>query len=190
MNTDYFTRRRFIASVGALIAGVTPIASSRVFASSGSRPAAEQDSSISASDYCPESEELVFLTLINNYRKANGLSSLKLSRTLGAAADHHSRDMAGKNYFSHTLANGRSWSTNIKDHGYTASGTIAENIAAGQRSASATFDQWRNSSPHRVNMLSSSYTAIGIGRASKSTSTYRYYWTTTFGGKFDSAPSC
>ncbi len=190
MNPNRFSRRRFVASMGAILGALTPLASSRVLASSGNRPDPEQEAAISASDYCPEAEELAFLTLINNYRKANGLGSLKLSRTLGAAADHHSRDMASKNYFSHTLANGRSWSTNIKDHGYTASGTIAENIAAGQRSASATFDQWRNSSPHRKNMLSSSYTAIGIGRASKSTSTYRYYWTTTFGGKFDASPSC
>src|SRR5215211_1221716 len=130
------------------------------------------------------------LSLINSYRKSKGLSSLRLSRTLGAAAEHHSIDMARNNYFSHTLSNGTSWSQNILNHGYTASGTIGENIAAGYSSAQATFDQWRGSSVHRQNMLNSNFRAIGIGRASRSTSRYGWYWTTTFGGRFDASPSC
>jgi uncharacterized protein YkwD len=144
----------------------------------------------SVSGYCPVGEELTLLTLINNYRKANGRSSLRISRTLGAAAEHHSVDMAKSNYFSHTLANGTSWSTNIKNHGYTASSSIGENIAAGHTTAKDTFTQWRNSSGHNANMLSSTYRAIGIGRAYQSSSKYDFYWTTTFGGTFDAAPSC
>lgn len=38
---------------------------------------------------------------------------------------------------------------------------------------------------HNANMLSASYTAIGIGRAYSSTSQYGWYWTTTFGGVQD-----
>jgi uncharacterized protein YkwD len=143
-----------------------------------------------ASRYCPSGEELVFLELINAYRADNGLGALLISRTLGAAAEHHSQDMARYNYFSHTLANGRSWSTNIRSHGYDRSAAIAENIAAGYRTAAKTFEQWRNSSGHNRNMLSSRYTAIGIGRASKRGTRYTYYWTTTFGSTFDAGPLC
>ena len=39
-------------------------------------------------------------------------------------------------------------------------------------------------------MLSSNFKAIGIGRAYKSTSTYKWYWTADFGGYRDAAVSC
>lgn len=131
------------------------------------------------------------LSQINAYRKANGKGSLRLSRTLGAAAEHHSRDMAAHNIFSHTLSNGTTWIQNIANHGYPSTNTYrAENIAAGHSSATDTFTQWRNSSGHRANMLNGVYKAIGIGRAYSSTSTYKWYWTTTFGSVVDSTISC
>src|SRR4051812_47977016 len=67
--------------------------------------------------YSPDSEECAFLTIINSYRKSQGLGSLALSVSLGAAAEHHSQDMVTHNYFSHTLYNGSSWSTNILNYG-------------------------------------------------------------------------
>jgi uncharacterized protein YkwD len=184
------SRRQFAALALAPIAG---LAAKRVPAAlAGPAPTlvAPAAGGISASSYCPDSQEKYFLSLINTYRKSKGLATLQISRTLGAAAEHHSVDMATKNYFSHTLAGGTSWATNIVNHGYTASGTMAENIAAGNSTAQAVFDQWKNSSGHNANMLNASYRAIGIGRASSSTSRYGWYWTTTFGGKFDSGPSC
>jgi uncharacterized protein YkwD len=144
----------------------------------------------SASSYCPDAEELAFLKLINDYRKANGKSPLALVRALGGAAEHHSVDMATNNYFSHTLKNGTSWSQNMKDHGYSYNTYRGENIAAGNSSAQATFNQWKASSPHKANMLNSNFKAIGIGRAYKSTSTYKWYWTTTFGGYVSTGVSC
>ena len=145
----------------------------------------------SASEYCTDSQETKFLSLINSYRASKGLSKLALSRTLGAAAEHHSKDMARYNYFSHTLRGGIAWSTNITNHGYRSSATMGENIAAGHSSAEDTFQQWKNSPGHNKNMLNPNFRAIGIGRASKSTSRYGWYWTTTFGGAQDSgAPRC
>lgn len=184
------SRRRLLAAASASLAAIGLRTVPATIA--GPAPASRrlEVASTSASNYCADSQEAKFLALINAYRKANGLGSLKLSRTLGAAADHHSVDMARNNYFSHTLLNGSSWSQNIRDHGYSASGTMAENIAAGNSSAQATFDQWRRSSGHNRNMLSPNFQAIGIGRSRNSNSRYGWYWTTTFGGKFDSGPSC
>jgi uncharacterized protein YkwD len=146
--------------------------------------------STTAAEYSPDAEECSFLAKINAYRAAtnSNLAPLTLLRTLGAAADHHSIDMANHNYFSHTLYDGTTWSQNIKNHGYDyiALGTSAgENIAAGTNSATAdaVFTQWKTSSTHNANMLSSSFKAIGIGRAYNAGSTYDWYWTTTFGGK-------
>ncbi|MEA2512697.1 MAG: hypothetical protein QOJ59_2184 [Thermomicrobiales bacterium] len=130
------------------------------------------------------------LAKINAYRKSKGKSALALSRTLGAAADHHSREMASKNYFSHTLRGGVTWSQNITNHGYPKNTYRAENIAAGNSDAAKTFTQWKNSSGHNKNMLSSDYKAIGIGRAGSSGSDYKWYWTTTFGSTVDSKVAC
>lgn len=145
---------------------------------------------ITAAGYCADAEERAFLTLINNYRAQNGRAPLRLTKTLAAAADHHSADMASKNYFSHTLSGGVTWSQNIANHGYTYSTYKAENIAAGSATALQTFTQWKNSSGHRANMLNANFKAIGIGRAYGAASTYKWYWTTTFGGYQDAAVTC
>jgi uncharacterized protein YkwD len=144
-----------------------------------------QPSFTAASDYCAEPEELAFLTLINNYRAQNGLQPLVLTQTLGAASEHHSVDMAINNYFSHILFDGTTWSDNMTNHGYTYNTARGENIAAGYTTASAVFDAWKSSAGHNANMLSSSYNAIGIGFAINLTATYRWYWTTDFGGYVD-----
>jgi uncharacterized protein YkwD len=145
---------------------------------------------IKPSQYCPDSQELAVLDLINELRASKGLDPLRLSRTLGAAAEYHSRDMAAADYFSHDLSDGRSWSENIRDHGYDASTPIGENIAAGFSSAEDVFEQWLSSSTHLENMLSDRFAAIGIARAHNADSTFGWYWTTTFGGVEDEEPSC
>jgi uncharacterized protein YkwD len=137
------------------------------------------------SHYCADAQEVAFLQKINTYRVGKGLPKLRLTQTLGAAADHHSVDMARNNYFSHTLSGGISWEKNIANHGYPSNTTRGENIAAGNATASATFTQWRNSPPHNANMTSGSFRAIGIGRAYDASSTYGWYWTTTFGSTAD-----
>ena len=146
--------------------------------------------STSAAEYSPNGEECRFLAVINQYRAESNsdLPPLTLLRSLGAAADHHATDMANHNYFDHTLSDGTTWSQNIINHGYdfNALGAGAgENLAAGTNSATAdaVFTQWRNSSRHNANMLSSDFKAIGIGRAYNSGAKYDWYWTTTFGGK-------
>jgi uncharacterized protein YkwD len=183
--------RRQLLSVGIVAtAALRPASRPHVDAAPESAVLEVRSIDTTASAYCAIGEELTLLKLINDHRKRNGRSALSLSRTLGAAAEHHSVDMAKRNYFSHTLANGVSWSSNIRNHGYKASGTIGENIAAGHRMAKETFAQWRNSSGHNRNMLNPNFRAIGIGRAYQSASRYDFYWTTTFGASFDAGPLC
>jgi len=140
-----------------------------------------------AADYCAEPEELAFLKLINDYRAQNGLGPLVLSQTLGAASEYHSIDMATQNYFSHNLKDGTTWDQNIRNFGYTYSTALGENIAAGYETAASVFAAWKASAGHNANMLTSSYGAIGIGRAYNAGATYRWYWTTDFGGYVDAA---
>lgn len=138
-----------------------------------------------------DAEEQSFLTLINNYRAMNGLGTLAACISLNRAAQGHSEDMRDNDYFSHTgLNNSTPWDRSCDacfDLGCGPSTAMAENIAAGNSGAQATFDQWKNSPGHNANMLDGSFTMIGIGRATGG-GTYGVYWTNVFAGTDE--PSC
>ena len=137
-----------------------------------------------------DSEELAFCQLINNYRAQYGLPPLQASTPLNSAADWFSTDMATKNYSSsnHIDSQGRGPAERMLDFGYPANSTqTGENIAGGNSTASATFDQWRSSPSHDRNMRDPNFKVIGIGRAFDSASVYEWYWTTDFGGFIDSS---
>lgn len=132
-----------------------------------------------------DAEERVFLEQINAHRAQNGRQPVQVSVDLTAAADFHSKDLASKNYFSHTSQNGKSPFDRMCDAGYCASTWKAENIAAGSEGGVAVFGQWKGSAGHNQNMLAAEAKVIGIGRAFDAASTYKWYWTTTFGGFVD-----
>jgi uncharacterized protein YkwD len=69
----------------------------------------------------------------------------------------------------------------MDEAGYQGNGAKGENIAAGYSSAQAAFDAWRKSSGHDANTRYGSYRSVNSGVYYDSSSTCRYYWTTTFG---------
>ncbi len=166
----------FVAGAFNLVGVVTPVL-----------PGTARDvGAESAAGYNPDSEECRFLRLINDFRHRHGRPKLTLLETLGAAAVHHSEDMAEHDYWNdrHYLEGERmSWEKNIRVHNYD-DGPIGENILAGTNQALApkALDTWQKSPGHRENMLRGDFRTIGIGRAYKRSSTYDWYWTTTFGG--------
>jgi uncharacterized protein YkwD len=141
-----------------------------------------------------DSEQAAFLTLINNYRKQNGVGPLQISGTLQNSSQWMSVDMATKNYFSHTDSLGRDPFVRMAAFGYPPS-TQGENLAAGNADAQNTFNQFLTACDadgsgtctygHRENMRNGAYTVIGIARAYNASSTYRWYWTTDFGSIVD-----
>ena len=147
--------------------------------------------------YCAGAPELQFLKLINNYRADHGLGKLDLGQHIGAAAQHHSKDMAARNYLDHTtLGKRKGPKQRLIAHDYAADKTAwSENIYAGYGvkngvdlgSAQGAFKWWKASPDHNANMLNPNFVVIGIDRASNSTAKYRNYWTTTFGGARDTA---
>lgn len=141
---------------------------------------------MTAAEAALDAEEKAFLTLINNYRVANGRQPLKISYYLTRPSAWKSKHLGENSYFAHDdTPIGRSWSTRVRDCGYTYSTAIGENIAAGYTTAAAVFAGWQGSPGHNSNMLSTSYTAIGVGRHFVSGSPYGWYWTTVFGGVDD-----
>lgn len=133
---------------------------------------------------CVDAEELALLTLINDYRKANGVGPLVLSSPLSTAAKAHSQDMATKNYFSHDGLDGSGPQQRMKAAGYTGN-LWGENIVAGHEDAAGAIAWWKGSPGHNANMLNPNWKAIGIGRAFDANSQFGWYWTTTFGDKVD-----
>lgn len=100
--------------------------------------------------------------LVNVERQKNGLNPLELDAELSKVARLKSQDMATKGYFSHTSPTYGSPFDMMKQFGikYSAAG---ENIAMGQPTAEAVVKAWMNSEGHRANILSKSFTKIGVG---------------------------
>ncbi len=115
--------------------------------------------------------------LVNQIRVKNGLKELKINWQLSRVARYKSMDMRDKGYFSHQSPTYGSPFDMMKSFGISYR-TAGENIAKGQRTPQAVVDAWMNSSGHRANILSSSYTEIGVGHVSQGN-----IWTQMFIGK-------
>jgi uncharacterized protein YkwD len=136
-----------------------------------------------AAVYAPDAEELAFLSLLNAYRAEQHDGHLSLQHQLGAAAKHHSQDMADNNYVSHTLSNGDSPLKNIERYGYDGFVYWGEVIAAGFETGEQAIHALKTSPEHDKMMRSKHFTQTGIGRAYNAASEYGWYWTITFGDK-------
>lgn len=145
-----------------------------------------------------DSEEQLFLNLINQYRQENGLGVLATNTQLQNATGWMSADMGINNYFSHCDMQGLGPAPNpcpdpclnpcrdpfqrMSDFGYNYNVWKGENIAAGTSSAQLAFDLWKASAGHNANMLSANYTVTGIDRSYTASSAFGWYWTNDFGG--------
>lgn len=132
-----------------------------------------------------DSEEQIMLKMINDYRAQNGLGRLAVSAALTRVADWMGTDMSTKNYFSHNDSLGRDPFVRMAAFGYTYPTTKGENLAAGYNDAARTFNQWKTSPGHNAAMLNGAFKVIGLGRIYGANSTYKWYWTTEFGGHVD-----
>lgn len=114
--------------------------------------------------------------LVNAQRAQNGLKPLSENWELSRVARYKSEDMARNRYFSHESPTYGSPYQMMRAFGLTYR-SAGENIAYGQRTPAAVVSAWMNSSGHRANILSSSYTQIGVGYYESGN-----YWTQMFIG--------
>ncbi|MDD6308192.1 MAG: stalk domain-containing protein [Clostridia bacterium] len=126
-----------------------------------------------------ESDEKRVLTLVNQYRAEAGLAPLVWDDTLAKVAASHSKDMANRNYFSHTTPEGLSPFDRMEKMGVTYR-TAGENIAAGMRTPEDVMEQWMNSPGHYANIMNANYKRLGVGIAKGGS--YGVYWTQNFAG--------
>ncbi len=104
---------------------------------------------------------------------------LTLDTRLNAAAQGHARDMAANDYFDHTGRDGSNVGDRVTRQGYAWS-AVGENIAAGQQTAEEVMRAWLDSPGHCSNIMSGSYTELGVGLATNSASRYGIYWAQNF----------
>ena len=114
----------------------------------------------------------------NVERARHGLPALTVDARLGAAAQDHSDDMVRRAFFSHDNPDGAQVWDRALARGYRYR-KVAENIAAGQRSAAEVVAGWMDSPGHRANILDRELTQIGVGHALGGS--YGTTWTQVFG---------
>ena len=114
----------------------------------------------------------------NAERARHGLRPLAVDARLTAAAQAHSADMVRRGFFAHESPDGRQVWDRASAAGY-AYRKVAENIAAGQRTAEEVVRGWMGSPGHRANILDGDLTQLGVGRADGGS--YSVYWTQVFG---------
>jgi len=104
---------------------------------------------------------------------------LTYNANLRTAAYDHSRDMAVRNYFSHTNPDGLSPFQRMTNAGYTGWTTAGENIAAGQTTPEQVVQGWLQSPGHCANIMNARFRELGVGYYAGGS--YRHYWTQNFG---------
>jgi len=122
-------------------------------------------------------QENEVIRLVNVERAKVGLPALKANWQLSRVARYKSADMANKGYFSHNSPTYGTPFQMMENFGLRFS-AAGENIAYGQRTPEEVMRDWMNSPGHRNNILSRSFTEIGVGLAKNKNGVC--YWTQQF----------
>lgn len=108
---------------------------------------------------------------VNQQRAANGVGPLVHDTRLDAIAQQWADQMASQQQMVHSTD---AWRAARMPAGWTWNG---ENIAFGFPDAGSVMTAWMNSPGHKTNILSTHYTAIGVGYNARGN-----YWVQTFAG--------
>lgn len=98
----------------------------------------------------------------NEFRTEVGQAPLTLDETLTKAAMVRAIEMAYSDKFSHERPDGNMCYYIMRDFGQDIYG-VGENIASRQRNAKEVSYAWKGSQGHYENMISASFTRIGVG---------------------------
>ncbi|RAI39518.1 CAP domain-containing protein [Rhodoplanes roseus] len=112
-------------------------------------------------------------SMISGYRRNNGLGAVTLDPVLMRLAEEQAQAMAAKNKLDHNV--GRDFKTRMSSSGFDAAMAV-ENVSAGYHTLAEAFSGWRDSPPHRANMLAKDATRMGIGAVYAPNTKYRVFW--------------
>jgi uncharacterized protein YkwD len=110
-------------------------------------------------------------SMLSDYRRNNGLPAVTVDPALMTIAEQQARSMVTRD----RVSAGGSLTTRLRKAGYR-SKTAAENVSAGYYTLAEAFSGWRDSPPHRQNMLLKGATRIGIAAIYSPNSKYKVFW--------------
>ena len=123
-------------------------------------PAAELDATTAAS-------------MISGYRQNNGLGAVTVDPALMQMAQAQAQSMATRDKVENEAK--AAFAKRMKAAGFD-SKTAVENISAGYHTVAEAFSGWRDSPPHRANMLKAGVTRMGIAAVYQPNSKYKVFW--------------
>jgi len=141
----------------------------------GETPIIEQPSMyMSMADPGAKLDPQAAASMISLYRKNNGLGAVVIDPELMRIAEGQSQAMASRNKLDHDVK--APLPKRLQAAGYKA--TIAvENVSAGYHTLAEAFSGWRDSPPHRANMLQMGVTKMGIAASYAPNTKYKVFWT-------------
>jgi uncharacterized protein YkwD len=113
-------------------------------------------------------------SMISLYRQNNGLGAVVVDPQLMKVAEAQSQAMAGRNKVDHDEK--AALMRRLNAAGYPATVAV-ENVSAGYHTLAEAFSGWRDSPPHRENMLNGGVTNLGIAASYAPNSKYKVFWT-------------
>src|SRR6202051_2559296 len=112
-------------------------------------------------------------SMISGYRSNNGLGAVTVDPELMRMAAEQARAMAAHDKMDHDI--GRPFQERIRNSPFAGSVAV-ENISAGYHTLAEAFSGWRDSPPHKANMLNRGVTRLGIAAAFAPGSKYKVFW--------------
>jgi uncharacterized protein YkwD len=113
-------------------------------------------------------------SMISLYRQNNGLGGVAIDPELMKLAESQSQVMASHNKLDHDVK--APLARRLNASGYPAALAV-ENVSAGYHTLAEAFSGWRDSPPHRANMLKNGVTKLGIAASYAPNTKYKVFWT-------------
>jgi len=113
-------------------------------------------------------------SMISLYRQNNGLGGVAVDPELMKLAEQQSQAMASRNKLDHDVKGPLAKRLNAS--GYPATVAV-ENVSAGYHTMAEAFSGWRDSPPHKANMLKTGVTNLGIAATYAPNTKYKVFWT-------------
>ena len=153
-------------SLAGCAGGEAPAPSEPTFYQNLARPDISVDAAAAAS-------------MISGYRSNNGLGPLTVDPDLMRMANEQAVAMAQHDKMDHDI--GRPFQERVRGSPFK-SAVVVENISAGYHTLAEAFSGWRDSPPHRANMLNRSVSRLGIAAAFSPNSKYKVFWALILAG--------
>jgi uncharacterized protein YkwD len=136
-------------------------------------PPAQPSFYVSMADAGAAVDAATAASMISGYRGNNGLGAVEVDPELMRMATDHARAMAAKDKVERSA--GREFTGRLAGAGFDGKGAV-ENVSAGYHTLAEAFSGWRDSPPHRANMLKGGVTRLGIAAVYAPQSKYKVFW--------------